>query len=252
MTADVATVGPDVMLSVVARKLAERRISALAVVDDKGAPLGVISRTDLVRIGRSQAGTHRKASALTLPEKRASELLSELARPAVITSPTTSVRDAARVMCEQRVHRLFVVDDRKITGVISTLDLMSAVCDEKIEIPLAEIMSTPLFSVTAQQPISVAIERLEHARVTGLVVIDDEWPVGVFTQVEAMESRDLPRDTRIDEVFDTSMLCLPTTTKVYRAAAQARRLEVRRVIACRDREAVGIVTGFDFAKLVAA
>ncbi|MBL0220293.1 MAG: hypothetical protein IPQ07_41290, partial [Myxococcales bacterium] len=69
MTADVATVGPDVMLSVVARKLAERRISALAVVDDK-APAG----RDLAhRSGphwSGQAGTHRKASALTLPEKR--------------------------------------------------------------------------------------------------------------------------------------------------------------------------------------
>lgn len=252
MTSNVATVGPEVMLSTVARTLEERRISALAVVDAKGAPIGVISRTDLVRVGRSQAGSHRKASVMTLPEQRASELLREINRAPVTTTPSTSLRDAARSMCEHRVHRLFVVDGQQVTGVISTLDMMTAVCDAKVDRPLDQIMSTPLFSVTAQQPISVAIERLEHARVTGLVVLDDEWPVGVFTQVEAMESRDLPRDTRIDEAFDPSMLCLPTATKVYRAAAQAQRLAVRRVIVCRDREAVGIVTGFDFAKLVAA
>jgi predicted transcriptional regulator len=113
-------------------------------------------------------------------------------------------------------------------------------------------MSKPLFSVKAQQPISVAVERLEQARVTGLVVLEDDWPVGLFTQVEAMESRDLPRDTRIDEVLDPSLLCLPSTTKVHRAAAQAQRMAVRRIIPCQDREAVGIVTGFDFAKLIAA
>jgi hypothetical protein len=39
---------------------------------------------------------------------------------------------------------------------------------------------------------------------------------------------------------------------IYRAAEQACRMEVRRVIPCREREAVGIVTGMDFVKLVAA
>lgn len=156
------------------------------------------------------------------------------------------------MMCSERVHRLFVVDGGKLVGVLSTLDMMTAVRHAKIEIPIAEIMSTPVFTVKAQQPIRVAVERLEHAQVQGLVVIDEDFPVGLFTQIEAMEARDLLRDTRIDEVFDPSMLCLPISTKLYRAAEQARRLEVRRIILCRDREAVGIVTAFDFAKLVAA
>lgn len=187
-----------------------------------------------------------------LPERRAGDLVRDLARTPVVVSPSATIRDAARTMYEHKVHRLFVVEGKRLVGVISTLDMMAAVVEAKIEQPISEIMSTPLYSVKAQQPIGMAIERLEHARVTGLVVLDDEWPVGLFTQVEAMESRDLPRDTRIDEVFDTSLLCLPTTTKIHRAAAQARRLEVRRVIPCLDREAVGIVTGFDFAKLIAA
>lgn len=251
MVSNVVTVGPDVMLSRVAAILAERRVSALAVADTKGAILGVISRTDLVRIGRRQAGSHRHASVLTLPDRSAADLIADLGRPPVVVPPTATLREAAQMMCEQRVHRLFVTEAQRIVGVISTLDLMSAVCEAKIESPITEIMSKPLFSVKAQQPISVAVERLEHARVTGLVVVEDDWPIGLFTQVEALESRDLPRDTRIDDVLDTSLLCLPTTTKVYRAAAQAQRLEVRRIIPCQDREAVGIVTGFDFAKLVA-
>jgi len=251
MISNVVTVGGDVMLSRVAATLAEHRISALAVADDNGPILGVISRTDLVRIGRRQAGTHRHASVLTLPNLRAADLIGELGRAPVVVAPTATLREAARMMCEQRVHRLFVTEAQRIVGVISTLDLMSAVCEAKIEIPITEIMSKPLFSVKAQQPISVAVERLELARVTGLVVLEDDWPIGLFTQVEAMESRDLPRDTRIDEVLDPSLLCLPTTTKVYRAAAQAQRLAVRRIIPCQDREPMGIVTGFDFAKLVA-
>jgi CBS domain-containing protein len=252
MTTSVATVGLDAMLPHVARELDQRRVSALPVVDDHGAIVGVISRTDLLRVGRIQAGSHRKAAALTLPEKRSGDLVRELARTPLVVSPGASLRDAARAMCEHRVHRLFVVDAGKLVGVLSTLELMTAVRDERIAGPITGIMSSPVFSVKAQQPISLAIERLEQARVTGLVVLDDDWPVGVFTQIEAMQARDLPRDTLVEDVFDASMLCLPVETKIYRAAEQARRLEVRRLIPCREREPVGIVTGFDFAKLVAA
>lgn len=129
--------------------------------------------------------------------------------------------------------------------------MLAAVAAARIELPIAEIMSTPLFTVRANEPIGTAVERLEHARVTGLVVVEDDLPVGVFTQLEAMQVREWPRDTRVDEVFDPAMLCLPATTKLFRVAEQARRLQVRRVIPCRDREAVGIVTTFDFAKIVA-
>jgi len=252
MTTRVATIGTDAVLALVARELDHHRVSALPVVDGQGAILGVLSRTDLLKVGRVQAGSHRQAAVLTLPEKSAGELVRINARAPLVISSTTTLRDAARTMCEHRVHRLFVVDDGKLTGVLSTLELITAVSDARVEAPISEIMSTPVFSVKAQQPISAAVERLEHARVAGLVVIDDGWPVGVFTQIEAMQARDLPRETRVDEVLDPSMLCLPVETKIHRAAAQARRLEARRIIACRGRDVDGIVTGFDFAKLVAA
>ncbi len=251
MTQKVATIGPNTMLPHIARELDERQISAMPVVDDQGALIGVISRTDLLRLGRIQAGSHRKASVLTLPERSATELLREKGRAPIVVTPTTSLRDASRLMRDERIHRLFVVDGKNVVGVISTLDVMRAVRDAKIDLPITEIMSTPLFSINAHQPLSAAVARLEQAHVTGLVVLDDDFPVGVFTQLEAMQSRDLPRDTRVDEQFDPSMLCLPVTTKIYRAAEQAARMQVRRIIPCRDREAVGIVTGFDFVKLAA-
>jgi CBS domain-containing protein len=252
MTSRVASVGPHAVLPHVAQELDHHAVSALPVVDDHGAILGVISRTDLLRVGRIQAGSHRQAAVLTLPGQSAGELVRASARAPLVTALSTPLRDAARTMCENRVHRLFVVDAGRLVGVLSTLDLTTAVSEAKLDGPITQIMSSPVFSVKAQQPLSAAVERLEHARVAGLVVIDDGWPVGVFTQIEAMQARDLPRETRVDEVFDPSMLCLPVETRIYRAAAQARRLAARRIIVCRGSEVEGIVTGFDFAKLVAA
>ncbi|MFN0250899.1 MAG: CBS domain-containing protein [Kofleriaceae bacterium] len=251
MTTDVASVTPDTSISTIARLFDERRISAVPVLDPAGAVVGVVSRTDLLRVGRIQAGSHRKAHVLTLPEKTAADLMRESTRKPLTTEPTVSLRDAARKICDERVHRLFVVDGGRLVGVISTLDMMGAVRDARIEHPISDIMSKPLFTILAQQPISAAVERLGAARVTGLVVIENEYPVGLFTQLEAMQSRDLPRDTRVEDVYDPAMLCLPDATKMFRAAEQASRLGVRRVLPCKEREALGIVTSFDFAKLVA-
>lgn len=251
MTTDVASVSPETSITTVARMFDERQISAVPVVDAAGAVVGVLSRTDLLRVGRIQSGWHRKAPVLTLPQKSAADLLRDTTRKPITTGPKTSLRDVARKLCDERIHRLFVVDEGRLVGVISTLDMMTAVRDARVELPITEIMSKPLFTILAHQPISAAVERLGSAHVTGLVVLENEFPVGLFTQLEAMQSRDLPRETRVEEVFDCAMLCLPMTTKVFRAAEQASRLGVRRVLPCKDGEAVGIVTGFDFAKLVA-
>jgi CBS domain-containing protein len=251
MTSPVVSVRSDASLSTLARLLEDHRISAVPVVDQRGALIGVLSRTDLVRVGRVQAGASSKASVLTLPDRKASELAAETPRPPLTVKPSSSLREAARLMYENHVHRLFVMEGSSIAGVVSTYDMMTAVSRARIEKPITEIMSKPLFTVRANEPLGTAVERLNNAHITGLVVVDDDFPVGVFTQIEAMQARELPRETRVDEVFDPSMLCLPTNTKMFRAAEQARRMEVRRIIPCHDREAVGIVTSFDFAKLIA-
>ena len=190
MTAPVTSIGVDAALSHVAHTLDQQGVSALPVVDGKGAIIGVLSRTDLLRVGRIQAGSHRRAAVLTMPEKTAGEQLGANPRAPIVVAPTAPVRDAARAMCEHHVHRLFVVDGGRPVGVVSTLDLTRAVGESRNEAPITEVMSSPVFTVKAQQPISAAVERLENAKVAGLVVLDDGWPVGVFTQVEALQARD--------------------------------------------------------------
>lgn len=47
-------------------------------------------------------------------------------------SPGDSVREAARAMLDVRVHRLLVVEDERLIGVISTTDVMEAVAENGI------------------------------------------------------------------------------------------------------------------------
>jgi hypothetical protein len=72
----------------------------------------------------------------------------------------------------------------------------------------------------------------------------------MFTQMNALACRDLPRSMPVETAYDAAVICLPVEVKLHRAAAHAAELDVRRVVACRGGEAVGVVGGLDFARVV--
>lgn len=248
MTREVASVDPSTPLPEVVRIFERLNISAVPVLDGREL-IGVVSRTDLLHVGRLHASSARRSPSLVVPDQPVRNVMK---RSPVVVAPQSPLATAARAMQRARIHRVFVVENGAgLVGVVSTLDLAAAVRDARIETPLSVVMSSPILTVKTTDPLSVADGRLERAHVTGLVVVEDDWPVGIFTQVEAIAARNLPRDTRVEDVFDQALICLPDNTRLHRAAGYAARLSVRRVVACRDREAVGVVSGLDFARAVA-
>lgn len=249
MTAPVESVLPTDDLARVHDVLRLRSFSAVAVVDERERLVGVVSRTDLLRLGRRQAGTRSGSSVLALPRKAVHEVMEH---DVITVGPDTALAEAASQMLRHRVHRLFVESAGKLEGVISTQDLMRAVADKRLVNPISEYMSHPVFSVSFDDSVALAVERLEKAHVSGLVVVEDDWPIGVFTQIEALEARDVARDTPVEQVLSPAMLCLDVDTPMHRAAQQAAAMEARRIIAVKNRRVEGILTGLDFARAATA
>jgi predicted transcriptional regulator len=207
--------------------------------------VGGISQTDLIRVGRRQAGSRGKASLLTLPDKKVSR---RMATEVVTVGSETQLAAAAQRMVESRFHRIFVVDSDELVGVISTKDVMLAIRDKRVNQPISQWMSSPVFTVRHSEPIALATERLGKARVRGLVVVENEWPVGLFTQREALAARDEPRDLPVEGAMSSALLALDVDTPLHRAAAQAAELNVRRLVAVRGQRMEGILSGIDFAR----
>jgi predicted transcriptional regulator len=245
MSTPVHTVGEDQNLQVVQARLRELSVSSLAVVSDEGTLVGVISQTDLIRVGRRQAGSRGKAALLTLPDKKVSR---RMATEVETVDSETPLAVAAERMVESHLHRIFVVDAGQLTGVLSTKDIMLAIRDKRVNQPISQWMSSPVFTVRHSEPISLATERLGKARVAGLVVMENDWPVGLFTQREALEARDEPRDLLVEEAMSSALLALDVDTSLHRAAAQAAELNVRRLVAVRGQKMEGILSGIDFAR----
>jgi CBS domain-containing protein len=230
------------------------RISSAPVVNAEGRCTGVLSRTDLLRIGRYEAKSRGKKALLSLPPKRAGEVV----KSSVLTvDPDAPVHAAARLLVKHHVHRVFVRDPARdaegappvVTAVFSTKEVLMAIRDKRVQTPIAEHMTEPVFTIPLSAPLALATDRLANAHVSGLVVVEDDgWPIGLFTQTEALESREMPGDTPVEEVMNYAMLCLDVRTQLFRAAGHAHATRARRVLCVEDRKVRGIMTGIDFAR----
>lgn len=249
MTSPVHTVHVDDALPDVERVLVERRVSCLPVVGRDEQVAGVISHSDLLQIGHVMARTIGGKELLNLPSMCAGDLMTT---KLVSATRETTVSGAARAMRERNIHRLFVLDGGRAVGVFSARDVMTAIIEEKVAAPIATFMTAPALTIEAGEPVSIAAEKLYGARVTGVIVVEKGTPAGVFTQVEALAARELPKTTPVGEAVGYSLLCLPAQTPLYRAAGFALQTRARRVAVLDEKGIAGVLTGLNFAAAAAA
>ena len=114
MTKNPVSINEHATLQEAAALLTDRQISAAPVINDAGRPVGVLSRTDLIRFMRSNSSRLQEATvrlAMT-PEVLAVDL-------------DASITDVCAKMRKAKIHRLFVVDGNgTLVGIISTLDVL--------------------------------------------------------------------------------------------------------------------------------
>lgn len=222
----------------------QHKVSCLAVVEGDNLLAGVISRSDLLRIGTAEE-RNRWSRALVLPDDTVRAVMSE---DVISVALDASVQDAAARMVARAVQRVFVTARGDVTGVFSTLDVMRALADLGDDRPLSRFMSTPVKTIGSHAGLGDATRELEDSGVHGLVVIEGGQPVGVFSMVDALEARRWPPEHPIEEVMNLRILSLPGDTPLRRAAQQAAATRVRRVLVVDEGRLVGIATGIDFAR----
>lgn len=144
MTTKVMTVRPNTSTRDIARLLLENHISAVPVLDGSGAPVGVVSKGDL--IGRDDAAREARGwwlemlaegrslspdflSSLRRPERNVSDIMS---RPAVCVGEDTETSEIARLLQSHRIKRVPVVRNGTLVGIISRENLLRALAMHEI------------------------------------------------------------------------------------------------------------------------
>ncbi|MFD6230312.1 CBS domain-containing protein [Streptomyces sp. NPDC060232] len=181
MTGEVVTVARNATFKDILRTLGEHDVSAVAVTDTRGRPLGVISEGDLLPKSADQGDWY---GSLPRPERwesdkaagtSAEELMSA---PPVCARPDWTVAEAARLMESQRVKRLLVVDDSDIlVGIVTRGDLLRVFLRDDDAIR-HEITGEVLDRTLHLDPVSVSVD-VADGRVTlhGVVRLRSLVPV---------------------------------------------------------------------------
>ncbi len=102
--------------------LAESHVSGVPILDEHGRLVGVLSSSDILNLlaEHQDAESHEKI----FDETQVRDVMTP--RPQTI-NPGATVKDAAQRMLYLEVHRLFVEDEGRLVGVITTTDLVRAV-----------------------------------------------------------------------------------------------------------------------------
>jgi CBS domain-containing protein len=134
MQTKVQTVAPDVPVLDAVTTMSDLHVSALPVLDMKGSIVGVISTTDVLQA--EAEADDSKARAALFERSIVSDLMTARVRT---IEATASIADAAQQMLYLEVHRLFVVEDGKLVGVVSQTDIVRAVAEQ---LRLADVHSS--------------------------------------------------------------------------------------------------------------
>jgi CBS-domain-containing membrane protein len=137
MTEEVVTLRPDTPFHEAATLLDANDIASAPVVDDNGAPVGVVSASDVLRHETGMPDPQGQAG----NDERAWGKARARAAGALMTSPVFTARvdwtipRAARELRRRHVKQLPVVgDDGLLTGIVSRSDLLDAFIRSDVEI----------------------------------------------------------------------------------------------------------------------
>ena len=148
----------------------------------------------------------------------------------VTVTDGTSVGRCINLLREHGVSRLPVLDDGTLTGMVTTHDIAdfavrdmerqqkgdrSGDIDRVLDIPVYDIMSSPVATTTVEESVKTAVERMLDNNYAGLVVTpadDDREVAGIITKTDVLRALSYTEEDHMD-VQITNIKLLDTLSR---------------------------------------
>ena len=139
------------------------------IKEDNNKLVGVVTRSDLINN----------------PDEEQIAML--MSRNLIVASPDDDVKDAARIMIENDVRRVPVVnDDGELVGIITSFDLVSqALTKIEIDDAVEDYMITTVPTTWEKSPLNVAFETMNQFGLKSILALDDDAKLsGILTETD--------------------------------------------------------------------
>ncbi|RLF11159.1 MAG: inosine-5-monophosphate dehydrogenase [Thermoprotei archaeon] len=172
MTTDVVYVEVPGSRRDVLKLMRERGVTGMPVVK-KGTKklIGMVTRTDLV----------------SKPSEDQVALI--MSRDPITVSPGDSVLKAAKLLLENNIRRLPVVEGEDLVGIITVADIVyKALADSAITDPISEYMERKMLAVWEGTPLPVVLSIMKMAKAQAVLVLDNKSELcGIITDADLVK-----------------------------------------------------------------
>lgn len=137
MCKEVIAVRPETTYEEAGRLMVEHNISGLPVTDTNGGLVGLISEKDLFKafypgeaefaVAMDQSYEDHEAREVNVSDMREHPVSRFMTKRVLTLTPDTPVLKAGGIMLAHHVHRMPVIDDGKLVGIVSREDIYGAI-----------------------------------------------------------------------------------------------------------------------------
>jgi CBS domain-containing protein len=180
MVRDVAGVTLPGSRDEVLKILKNKHISGVPVLKDSKV-VGIVTRTNL----------------LQNPEEEQLALL--MTRNPITISPGSDLQAAARLLLENHIRRLPVVDEGKLVGLVTVADVVGTIADMNIDIPIKDYVEKEVVAIYSQTPLPVVARIMELAGAKAVPVLDSNLEL-----VGIISDRDIISASTIEDSVEVS------------------------------------------------
>lgn len=162
--------------------LKSKHISGVPIVKS-GELAGIVTRTDLLKN----------------PEEEQIAIL--MTRNPLTITPEKSIVEAARLILENNIRRLPVVEDHSLSGIITIADIVGAIARLNISTPISEYIGNNVVSVWSETPLSVVGAIMELADVKAVPILDANLTlVGVASDKDLISASIIEDKTEMSDM----------------------------------------------------
>ena len=157
--------------------MVRNKLTGLPVVRaSDGKLMGIVSRRDIFR-------------------KFDEDQLSMIMKKGCVTIPSdATIEEAARILSENRFHRLPVVENGRLVGIITPTDILKVIAKSSSKMIAGDVISTTCVTAYEEDPLSYIVAAMRISDVSALPVLDKAGNLaGILTD------RDLFNDQISDE-----------------------------------------------------
>ena len=188
MSSPVITVVPETSLSEARKLIDERQIRALPVLKN-GKLVGIITKRGLLRLDLSILENESWKQGIDMAEETVGEVMT--LKPITLL-PETLMPKAARILLENKITALPVVENGNLVGILTNSDLLRFILAEypglKKEIRVKNYMTDEVVTIDEDTTLLECHRLMGTKRIRSLPVMNGNKLVGLVTRTDLMSS----------------------------------------------------------------